>query len=270
MVANTADIARARPDTGAFARLADRWIYVFMAAFFVATALVGFVPDSINLLNAVDAGQRPPLHPVLHAHAVAMGAWLLLLLTQTTLVATGNTAHHRKLGVAGMVLAPTVVVLMFLVARGGYVGLATMPAGVMPAEQLESTKSFLSNLLLEQIRSVVLFGVLVAWALAARKRDAETHKRMLILATLLPLPAAIDRITWLPSTFPDSPVTVWLYQLLWLSPALAYDLWRLGKVHKAYVIGIGLNVPFILLSYSMWGTPEWRAWVPKLLGLPAW
>ena len=54
-------------------RLADRWIYVFMAGLFVATALTGFIPASIRHFAAVEAGQRPAPSPVLHVHAVLMG-----------------------------------------------------------------------------------------------------------------------------------------------------------------------------------------------------
>jgi hypothetical protein len=268
MVANTADLVRAQPNAGTFARFADRWIYVFMAAFYVVTALVGFIPDSVNVIAAVEAGQRPPLSPILHAHAIAMGAWLLLLLTQSTLVATGNTAQHRKLGLIGMVLAPTIVVLMFLVARGAYSAFMAVPPGAMPAEAFAGVKQLVSNLFLEQIRSMALFGGFVAWALVVRKRDSETHRRLLILATLIPLPAAINRIMWLPGGFPESPVSTWLYQLLWLAPVLIYDIARRGRVHRAYVIGIALNVPFAIATYLLWSTPGWEATVPTLMGLP--
>jgi uncharacterized membrane protein YozB (DUF420 family) len=267
MVANTADALRAPPTTGAFARFADRWIYVFMAAFYVVTALVGFLPDSANVLAAVEAGQRPPLSPVLHAHAIAMGAWLLLLLTQTTLVATGNTAQHRKLGMVGMVLVPTIVVLMFFVARSAFSAVLAMPPGAMPAEALAGIKRLVSNIYLEQIRSMALFGGLIAWALIVRKRDSETHKRLMILATLVPLPAAINRMTWLPGDFPNSPVSTWMYQLLWIAPVIIYDLARRGRVHRAYVIGIALNVPFVIAAYLLWNTPGWAAMVPGLMGL---
>jgi hypothetical protein len=142
-----------------------------------------------------------------------------------------------------------------------------LPPGAMPAEAYAGLKQFLSNLFLEQIRAMALFGGLIAWALVVRKRDSETHKRLLILATLIPLPAAIDRIAWLPHTLPESPVSIWLYQLLWIAPAIIYDLARRGRVHRAYVIGIALNVPFVIASYMLWSTPGWEATVPRLLGL---
>src|SRR5438094_5053250 len=68
----------------------DRWIYVFTAASFIAIVLAGFIPDSIGKVAAVQAGERPPFPLVLHFHAVLMGSFLLLLLAQTTLAATGR------------------------------------------------------------------------------------------------------------------------------------------------------------------------------------
>jgi hypothetical protein len=267
MVANTADVAATRPGAGAFAQVADRWIYVFMAGLFVLTALVGFIPDSVGLLAAVDAGRRPPLPPVLHAHAVLMATWLLLLLTQTTLMATGRKARHMKLGIVAVVLVPLIAAMMIGVTKSGWSLLAAIPQGAMSSDALARTQSLLSNLLLEQIRSIVLFPGLIAWALLVRKRDPETHKRLMILATLIPLPAAIDRMDWLPGTLPDSPVSVHLYSLLWLAPALMYDIARLGRIHRAYVIGIALNLPFVIASHLLWASPWWLATAPTLMGM---
>ena len=90
---------------GARSRLADlidRWIFVFMAGLFLLTVLVGFVPDSFALVKGVQIGLLPPLPPILHVHAVLMGSWLLLLMAQTTLVATGHRALHRKLGLTAV------------------------------------------------------------------------------------------------------------------------------------------------------------------------
>ena len=87
----------------------DRWIFVFMAAFLLAAALAGFIPDSLEKVAAVESGRRPPLPPVMHMHAVLMGTWLTLLLAQTTLMATGQARYHRQLGMASLVLAPAIV-----------------------------------------------------------------------------------------------------------------------------------------------------------------
>ena len=58
----------------------DRWIFVAMAAWFIAIVLAGFIPDSLMKIEMVRTGQRPPFPLVLHMHAVLMGSFLLLLL----------------------------------------------------------------------------------------------------------------------------------------------------------------------------------------------
>src|SRR5690348_7833571 len=81
------------------ANVIDRWIYVFTAASLIAIVLAGFVPDSLSKIAAIQAGQRPPFPLVLHVHAVLMGCFLLLLLGQTILMATGKRSGHMQLGI---------------------------------------------------------------------------------------------------------------------------------------------------------------------------
>src|SRR3954451_13794559 len=98
----------------------DRWIFVFMAAWFIAITLAGFVPDSIMKVGMVRAGARPPFPAVLHMHAVLMGSFLLMLLTQTWLMATGRRSLHMQLGVFGMMLAAALVAVGFVLAPTMY------------------------------------------------------------------------------------------------------------------------------------------------------
>ena len=98
----------------------DRWIFVFMAAWFIAIVLAGFIPDSLIKIDAVRAGERPPFPLVLHAHAVLMGSFLLLLLAQAWQMATGRSAQHMRLGMVAMVLAPALVIVGFILAPTMY------------------------------------------------------------------------------------------------------------------------------------------------------
>jgi len=255
---------------GAFAEIADRWIYVFMAALFFVTVLTGFIPTSIQKLAAVEAGERMPLPGFMHFHALMMGTWITLLLAQTTLMATGKRGWHMKLGLVSVALVPAILVSMVGVSGATFTQLATIPAGAMPAEALNGAKVGLSNIVLEQIRVVLVFPAFIMWALLVRREDPETHKRLMILATLPPLSAAIDRIAWLPNTAPDSPVSIYITQLMWLAPVLIYDLWRRGRLHRAYVVGIGLNLPLILFSYFSWGADWWLAMAPQIFGIQDW
>src|SRR3982750_799540 len=98
----------------------DRGIFVPMAAWFIVITLTGFIPDSIMKVGMVQAGARPPFPPVLHVHAVLMGSFLLVLLRQTWLMATGRKAMHMQLGIVGIVLATALVVAGFVLAPTMY------------------------------------------------------------------------------------------------------------------------------------------------------
>lgn len=270
MATNAVDVVGFAPATGAFARFADRWIYVFMAGLFVLTALAGFVPDSLRLLTEVRAGQRPPLPAVVHIHAALMGTWLLLLLTQTTLVATDRRALHRKLGIIATLLVPAILAAMVGITMTSWQQTTAMIAALSahaPAAVIANLKLILTTLLPDQFRSIVLFPAFILWALSVRRKDPETHKRLMILATLVPLPAAIGRMSWLPTTFPQGLDFLYLYSLLWLLPALAYDLLRRGRVHRAYVQGVALNLPFMIAAHFLAGTSWWLTAAPRLMGV---
>jgi hypothetical protein len=236
-----------------------------MAALFVVTAVAGFGPTSLALLDAVAVGKRPPLPWILHVHAVCMGTWLVLLLVQTSLVASRRTALHRTLGLAALAVAPAVVAAMIGIMWQSWHSIAALGASAGP-DWMQSIAGA-SNILLEQIRSAVFFALFVGWALVVRRKDPETHKRMMILATLMPLGAAITRIDWLPTTMPGSYVSQYAYLLLWLAPALIHDMVRRGAVHRAYVIGIGLTVPYAIVSQLLWGSDWWIATAPRLMGV---
>jgi len=270
MIARASDAIGARIEVSRESQGIDRWIYVFMAGLYFVTVLTGFIPDSIGLLKAVDAGQIPPLPPIYHAHALLMGAWLSLLLAQTTLMATGHGTLHKKLGLVAIVLVPLIALAMPGMVHSAWTRVATIPVTAMAPEALSQLKVLVSNILLVQTRIFVLFPCLIACAFLLRKKDPESHKRLIILATLLPLPAAVDRMTWLPTSIPGSPASIHLYSLLLLLPVLIYDLLRRGRVHRAYVIGVLVNLPFIVATHWLWGSPWWLATAPQIVGVQGW
>ena len=251
------------------AHAVDRWIYVFTAASFIAITLAGFVPSSVAKIAAVQAGERPPFPPILHVHAVLMGSFLLLLLTQTTLVATGRCDLHRRLGLVAMVLAPALVVAGFILAPTTYHAVwgAAQAAPAGPREQLGQLVLMLDNIMLLQLRIGFLFPILLLIGMRARGKEAGLHKRMMILATAMALPAAIDRITWLPTTLPGNPLATDLYVLLAVSPMLLWDVVRNRSLHRAYWIWLGVCLPFAVAVYGLWDTPWWHATAPRLMGV---
>ena len=248
----------------------DRWIFVFMAAWFIAIVLAGFIPDSLMKIEMVRTGQRPPFPLVLHMHAVLMGAFLLLLLAQTWLMAMGRRGPHMQLGIAGLLGAVAIVIVGFVLIPTMYhqlwYGAQAAPTPEIKANMQQGVRIW-DNITLLQIRIGILFPLFLAIGLRARGGDAGLHKRMMILATAMPLPAGIDRIPWLPHTMPASPWSVDLYTLLAISPMLVWDVIRNGRVHRAYWIVLAFYLPCAIAVHTLWNTDWWHSVVPRLMGV---
>lgn len=251
------------------AHAVDRWIFVFMAAWFIALVLIGFIPDAIGMVAAAKAGLRPPLPIILHVHAVAMGSFLLLLLAQSVLMATGRCELHKRVGIVAFGLVPVLVVVGLMLAPTIYREYWNF-AQTAPPElkaKLQFRLLMLDDILLMQIRIGILFPLFMGIALAARGKNAGLHKRMIFLATAIPMPAAIDRMHWLPNTIPSSAIGTDLYILASVAPLFIWDLVRNRRVHEAYWIWLGISLPFCLVVYSLWNTPWWIATAPKIMGV---
>lgn len=223
-----------------------------MAWLLVVIAVVGFTPRSLAIIG----GTMPNPPFVVHLHAAVMASWTALLAVQATLSLTGRMDLHRKVGLASLIVAPLVLIMLIavtIVRQNDAVGTPGAP--------------IVNNILFLQIRSIVLFPTFFVWALLARRTDPETHKRMMLIATLMLLDAAIARITWLPfNEFPRSYLAVHLYLLLLFLPGLLYDLIRRGRIHSAWIWGLALTVPWVIATEFVWGTDWWRDFGPKLVG----
>ena len=252
------------------AHAVDRWIFVAMAAWFIVIVLVGFIPDAIGKVAAVRAGTHPPFPPILHVHAVLMASFLLLLLAQSIMMATGRTELHKQVGIAAFVLVPALVVVGMILAPtiyhtvwdGAHHGPPQVQAMLTPViPQLE-------NILLLQMHAGILFAIFMTMALWARKSNSGFHKRMIFLGTAVPLGASIDRMWWLPNTFPGSPAGTDLYILVAaVGPLLVWDVIRNRRVHGAYLVWAAIYLPVSLVMYKLWDTPEWHATARHIMGV---
>jgi hypothetical protein len=166
-----------------------------MATLFIAITLTGFIPDSLAKIAAVQTGERPPFPLVLHLHSILMGSFLLLLFAQSALAATGRMEYHQRLGVLAALIAPAIVLVPTMYHQI-WNGMQTAPPEAQSG--IQAFLSFFDNIMLVQIRVGILFALFILIALMARKGDSGLHKRMMFLAIAPALPAAFDRITWLP------------------------------------------------------------------------
>jgi hypothetical protein len=231
-------------------RRRTRRFYVGMAIAIAITVFVGF-SHSYYLKSWY--GTRE-LSGLLHFHGLVFTTWVLFFVAQTTLVATGRTYLHRKMGVAGAVLAALVLTVGTTVAilrvRSGA---ASPIPGVPPL-------SFLAIPFFD----MVVFGILVGSGLYLRRR-LEAHKRLMTLAMIALLPAPIARMPFfLP--LPPGPLTFFGLADLFIVALLIYDLIARRKVHPATIWGGLLVVASQPLRLMFAGTPAWLAFAGWITG----
>ncbi len=228
-------------------RRTDRLFYGGMFIVIAAIVFVGF--SRTFYLSPWFHG--PALTPLRVVHGTLFSAWILLLITQTSLITAGRTDIHRRVGVGGAVLAAVMVVVGTVLAiSNAREGRA--PPGIGPLQ-------FLAIPLFD----MVVFSVLVTLGISFR-RQSETHKRLMLLATLTLLAAAVARLpTSLAAAGP--PFYFGVVDGLVLV-GVVYDLITRRKVHPVYLWGGLFMVGSQVLRLAVSGTPGWLAFATMLVG----
>jgi hypothetical protein len=225
----------------------DRVFFTAMSVLLAAVVFAGFAPT--YYLRSVYRAE--PLARVFQVHGAIFTAWMLLLVVQTSLVAGRRVDLHRKLGVAGAVLA-----VLMLVA--GYEAAMTAARHGFSVPGLPPPLIFLAVPLFD----LVVFAALVGAALLLRRSPAA-HKRLMLLATVAIVPAAIAR---LPHLLQYGPLMFFGLGDLFVVACLVYDRLSRGAMHPATIWG-GL---FLLVSQvgrlAVSGTDAWMAFARWLTG----
>ena len=227
---------------GVAGRRRERLFDAGMAAAFVVTVFAGFA-RTYYLRPFFDS---KPLVTILHLHGLVFTSWVLLFVVQTALVAKRRTDVHRLLGVAGGALAALMVV----------VGVTTALVRAKVADVPPGAPSPLVFLTVP-LGDMLVFASLVGAGLYFRRR-LDVHKRLMLLATIAVMPAAVAR---LPLEFmrTASLLTAFAVSDLLIVPCLLYDLLTRGRLHRATVAGGLLIVVSHLLREPVGHTRAWLA-----------
>ncbi|MEQ9021696.1 MAG: hypothetical protein RLN82_02940 [Pseudomonadales bacterium] len=245
------------------------YIYLLTALLFVITAIAGFIPTSFGLISRVVSGQQafPPF--IVHFHAASFSLWLLLLLAQTTLMYIKRPELHKRLGLVSFVLAPCILISM-LGIEVFYVNHVLAPADTSP-EQIMEYKRNISNILLIHGVSYLFFPTFYLWAILVRQKDNESHKRLMILATLVLMIPALGRLIGFSQVLPDLGLNTidarHFYMLVLIVPAVVHDFVKNGMPHRTYLIGLALIGIWVVAAHYLWGSPWWIETAPKLFGV---
>ncbi|MBS0569197.1 MAG: hypothetical protein JSS28_01180 [Proteobacteria bacterium] len=212
--------------------------YVAAAIGVIVVVLAGFSID-IPLLSHLGT-----LSVLVRLHGLIMLGWIALFFVQALLVARQRVDLHMRLGIFGVVLAIAVVIA----DTATVIAASRLGGHHMPSHM--SVPLFLARGLF----SLFLFAVLVAGALALRKRRSDWHKRLMLLAALLLLDAALARFI--------SVYTSWTVDFSTVRDGLvlaciAIDTFRNRRLHPAFAIGAVLVIGDDYIATWVAGTPTW-------------
>lgn len=231
---------------GLTSRRRERLFYTGMASAAVATVFVGFART--YYLRPYFAA--PPLMPLLQLHGIVFTSWLALYLTQTILVAAHRTDIHRRLGLVGAALAVLMIVVgaatAIIRAKQG----ATPPGGPPPLVFLTVP-----------LGDILVFASLVGAGFYFRRR-ADVHKRLMLLATVSILAAAIARLPF--DLLKAGPPAFFGLTDLFIVACLLYDLIARGRIHRATAWGGLLIVASQPLRLLVGSTHAWLAFATWL------
>jgi hypothetical protein len=232
---NTAKSSRALPGCRY-----DHLFFSVMAWLMLATVFIGFART--YYLAGVFGAPLPSL--VIHLHGAAFSCWILLLVTQASLVSAGRVDIHRRLGIAGFLLGCLMILLGSLAATDSLIRRAG-PAGRDP-----------QFFYIIPLTDMLIFATLILFAFRARF-NPPTHKRLIIVATTALLIAAVAR--WpIDFVYRKAPAAALLTYFFLLALA-AYDFWSTRKIHRATLWASAYLILVQQIRIPIGKTAAWHA-----------
>lgn len=221
-------------------RTMERVFFTGMAFLMCACVYIGFGPTYFR------AGMvRAPLFsPILHIHGAVFTLWIVLFTTQVVLVAAHRVKWHRSLGTISFFLPPIMIVL------GTMAAVAALRHGVRIGP-LDPATSF-------AIPMIGLIGfVPVMYFSWATRRQPDTHKRLILIATAGLVEAAFGRFPWAQMGVP--PAAGALLGLVFLLVLIVlYDLVSLRRIHKATMWAVPLTFVMNAAAVPIGMTAVWH------------
>lgn len=253
---DTASAPRSPPPADRFARhhRGDRNFFLVCVALIWLGILSGFVPQVVKHLKT----DAPAYPSIVHVHALVFVGWLTLLTTQILLIRSGRASFHRRLGIAGAILAAVMIVIG--------------PATAVIVDRLRLALPHPDpGFLVVQMMDIVAFAGLVIPAFVWRK-DPSVHKRMILLATIYISDAGFAR--WqgdamealFGNGFWGNATQLYLGSDLLVLGMGLYDWMTRKRLHKAYIAGVAWIGAVQLTALSVYTGPGWAPIALRLLG----
>lgn len=229
----------------------EHYMFGTVAALFAAVVIGGFART--YYLRGMLAAPLPSW--VVHVHALLMTAWVALFVVQAALIPAKRIRLHQRLGYSAIGLAAMIGATgIWTALRAARYGSTSVPRGFS-----EPTFSIVP------LGDIVLFALFFGGAVYFRK-NAATHKRLMLLTVLNFLPPAVGRLPI--DAIHASPVP-WLTGIIVGATVfcLAFDRWHYGRVNRVFLAGAVFLIASFPIRIAMMGTQAWLSFSTWLASL---
>lgn len=198
--------------------------------------LVGFAPTWFAR-SAMGTDEMLPLTPLVWLHGLIFTGWLLLYVTQVSLIGTGNRTRHMALGKASLFFLFALPAIGLLASFHGAARAAGPP--VFPSD---------SFLLLPLVNAIVFpWFVWMGWK---HRFDAYTHKRFMTLVTAMMIQPASGRAV-------NGPIGLVAIPVAMVLAIAAFDMLTRRGVGKAVALGYIVAIAAIVGPLLVWSSEAW-------------
>ena len=236
---------------------AERRFFTGITIVIAIVILIGFARTFFLQPLFPEAQSFAAPETIFKVHGVIFAAWMGFLILQVLLIRGRRIDLHRSAGWVGVGLATLMILvgifgsLIAAQRTGGFIGVPLPPL----------------QFLAFPIFDMLLFGLFVTLAIVWRK-NAQSHKRLMILATVNLVEAAIIRIP-VEVIAAGAPFTSRGLSYLFIVAIIVWDLRTSGRIHRAtlwagILIIVSLPLRMVVSQSNIWA--EFAAWLVQLVG----
>ena len=233
--------------------------YFYMALSCAAVAFLGFAPTFWLPL----ASHSFKANPIIYVHGTVFFGWTLFFCFQTWLASFGRIMRHRSVGLIGVSFATAMTIFGTLAA-----------INAMKMAALGGMKDEGIAFAIVPLSGIAFFAIVFALAVI-NVRNLEAHKRLMLLAGISILDAAVARwficLSGAPGPPGPPPVAVTIapayVAYLLLVVAIVFDWRTRGRPHPVYIYGGIALVALKLLNLPISMSAGWHAFAGGVLAL---
>ncbi|HEV7234254.1 MAG TPA: hypothetical protein VGN36_08405 [Sphingorhabdus sp.] len=224
--------------TVAFSENDVRPVEVFFERLAMAMALTVVLAFTLQWFRGFSSFGAKPL---IHAHALAFMGWTVLFVLQARLATRGPIELHRKLGWVGAVWAALLIVM------GCWITADMVQRGQAP---FFFTPQYF---LIANPLTVFCFAGLT-WTAVRLRKQTDWHRRLHICAMTAIMGPAFGRLLPMPYITPYAFEIAVLAGLAFPLAGMIRDLLASGKVHRAWIYGVGAVLLVFPMSHAISGS----------------